>query len=95
MEPMSKQDIRRKRIQRERQRRRSLLRFFVIAVIVFAFILFIFNTKLFGLKHINVSGNKNLSTDDIIKASELEIGENILKQSLTEAKAKIKMNPYV
>ena len=68
MEPMSKQDIRRKRIQRERQRRRSLLRFFVIAVIVFAFILFIFNTKLFGLKHINVSGNKNLSTDDIIKA---------------------------
>lgn len=95
MEPMSKKDIRRKRIQRERQRRRSLLRFFLITVIVFAFILFIFNTKLFGLKHIKVIGNKNLSQDEIVKASELEIGENILKQSLTEAKAKIKANPYV
>ena len=95
MEPMSKKDIRRNRIRRQRQRRRSLMRFFVISVIAFAFILFIFNTKLFGLKHIKVVGNKNLSADNIIKASELEIGENILKQSLTEAKAKIKTNPYV
>lgn len=95
MEPMSKKDIRRNRIMKQRQRRRSLLRFFLITVIVFAFILFIFNTKLFGLKNIKVTGNKNLSNEEIIKASELKIGENILKLSLTEAKAKIKMNPYV
>lgn len=95
MEPLSKKEIRRNRIRKQRQRRRNLLRFFIITVIVFAFILFIFNTKLFGVKHIKVIGNKNLSTDEIIMSSGLKIGENILKQSLTEAKAKIKMNPYV
>ena len=95
MEPLSKKEIRRNRIRKQRQRRRNLLRFFIITVIVFAFILFIFNTKLFGVKHIKVIGNKNLSTDEIIMSSGLKIGENILKQSLTAAKAKIKMNPYV
>lgn len=95
MEPMSKKDIRRNRIMKQRQRRRSLLRFFLITVLVFAFILFIFNTKLFGLKKIVVTGNKNLSSEEIIRTSELKIGENILKLSLSEAKAKIKTNPYV
>ncbi|NMB08156.1 MAG: FtsQ-type POTRA domain-containing protein [Tissierellia bacterium] len=67
-----------KRKKREKRRKRILnllLLLFIIALIY----LFVFKTDFFNIKNIEIKGNKNLSDDQILKASICMNGENIFK----------------
>ena len=60
----------------------------IIIVIVIVFII-LANTVLFKCTRINVSGNVKYTSDEIIEKSGLQIGENLLKINVTDARDNI------
>lgn len=78
---------------RRKKKIKKLLIFFLFLISV----LLILSIKLpyLNIKKINVTGNKIVDKDSIIKASSLSVGKNILYENYSKAKNEILKNPYV
>ena len=49
----------------------------------------------FNLQHVEVTGNRRLSRDEVIEASELERGINLLTVNLPNIAQKLKKHPWI
>ena len=69
----------------------------IIAIIAFivAIAIFFFTSPVFNIKTIEVKGNNKVSTEEIIKLSQIETNQNIYKVSKNAVKDNIKENAYI
>ncbi|HSH36644.1 cell division protein FtsQ/DivIB [Schnuerera sp.] len=84
-----------KKSKRRIQKRKRILRFLLFILTVILIYLFAFKTDFFNIRSIKVVGNKNVSYEQIIKASMCNRGENIFKISKKKGKESLERLPYV
>ncbi len=70
-------------------------RVLIIVILAIAIFLTSFFLPIFNIKHINVTGNAVLSTDNIVLISGIEMGANIFSVNLKNCRERISSNPYV
>ena len=78
-----------------KSRKNILRKVFLFTIAIILSYLFIFKTDYFNVKHIEVSGNKKLTSQEIIKASLCNKGENILKFNIRKGEESINSLPYI
>lgn len=92
------QDIRQRHLRRQKKKRarRIILRTFLVCMLIFvcAFT-FAFLTPIFNIKNIIVSGNTTVSSDIILAAADIVVGENIFNISTKEIKEKVSGVAYI
>ncbi len=79
---------------KKRRKKRYLLKFF-IGITVIIGLYFVLHIDYFNVNGVGVVGNKDISDEEIIKLSELEIGDNIFDVHPLIVQHKIKKNLYV
>lgn len=83
-----------KRKKREKRKKR-ILNFILLLFMIILIYLFVFKTNFFDIKNIEITGNKKLSNDQIIKASICMKGKNIFKINKNYCEESIKKLAYV
>ncbi|WP_125152218.1 cell division protein FtsQ/DivIB [Clostridium rectalis] len=80
-----------------RRRRKKLIQKSILLFIFLASILttLCFKHPYFNVKKIQVKGNKNIISEDIIKFSQIHKGDNIFYLNMDKAKRGIMENPYI
>lgn len=86
-----KKTEKRKKVQVKSYGRLSI---FLLLLLVLAVVLLI-NSSIFEISSINVMGNSRFSVQEIIERSGVAVGDNILKLSEKDIKARLEENPYI
>lgn len=81
-------------IKRRRKRRVKKALIFMLFLIALFFILCL-KLPYFNIQHIEVHGNKNVVSSDIVNRSQIYAGNNIFYINLKSAKDRILSNPYI
>ncbi len=68
---------------------------FVVSCLVVAVMFVSFFTPIYDIKEISVNGNSKISSDVLIRASGIDVGENIFKVDIATAKKRISKVAYV
>lgn len=84
-----------KKVDKKVNKGRKKLLFFTLLLGLIIFLLLVFKTELFHISQIDISGNKKITTDSIIKALGNPNGENIFKINTKELMNKINKHPYI
>lgn len=79
---------------RKRRKKRYLLKLSIL-VAVFIALHFVLHIEYFTIDGITVAGNKNISDQEIIKLSQVQVGENIFDAHPIFAQRRIKENLYI
>lgn len=79
----------------KKKARKTTLILFIILCLLTIFFILLTQTDYFIIKEIDVKGNKNLTNDNIIKASGTNISDNILKISKREVEENLVSHPYI
>lgn len=66
-----------------------------IIIVLFIIIVLILSLDIFNIKKITVNNNNKISSEEIIKNSQLTIGSNMFKTWTSVSKEGIKTNPYI
>ncbi len=74
---------------------KGIIKWTILCLALVASFIYFMMSPLFNLAQIQVSNNEKISTDTIISLSNLTIGENIYKTSISKIKNNIKQNAYV
>lgn len=82
------------RVQKKIKRRRNFFRFILSLILTSLLMIFALKTDFFVINDIKVIGNKNITKDILIKASDINIGENIFKISIRSGEKNIKKLSY-
>jgi len=83
------------RMQRKKRRLRLYRRIVLLIVFVGLLITWSLRTSLLDIKDITVEGNSRLSAQEIIDASGLNLGENIIKSSIGKGEEAVVGLPYI
>lgn len=75
--------------------RRKILAVVSIIIILFIIIVLILSLDIFNIKKITVKNNNKISSEEIIKNSQLTVGNNMFKTWSSVSKEGIKTNPYI
>lgn len=80
-----------------KRRRRKFIKKLVIFLLLLTSIMTTLCLKhpFFSIKQIKVLNNKNISYNDIVKSSNIKIGQNIFYVNINQAKKNILLNPYI
>ena len=70
-------------------------RTFLISLLVVAIVIGLFVSPVFNIKTINVTGTKELLSEDVIAASGFKYGQHLTKVSFNEAKKNLLKTPYI
>ncbi len=65
-----------------------------VLALVFVYLFFL-HMPYFNLQQIDVTGNRRLSHDEVVEASDLEIGANLLTIDLNTVVAELKRHPWI
>lgn len=79
-------------------RRRRWLRVLAGLVVLGAFVaaaLLVYNSSLFSVRRIEVSGNHQLTQSEIVRSSQLQLGENIFRVDLDAATARLSKDAWL
>lgn len=82
----------------KKQKRRIIAKLSFVAILIIMLIggfVYFLLSPVFNIKNIKVTNNANIATEEIIKASNIKINENMFKFSKREAKKAILKNPYI
>lgn len=82
------------RVEKKMKRRKRFFRFILILLLFSLMMVIVLKTDIFVINDIKVMGNNNISKDILIKASTINIGENIFKISTRSGENNIKKLPY-
>lgn len=74
---------------------KGIIKWTILCLTLVASFIYFMMSPLFNLAEIQVNNNEKISTDTIISLSNLTIGENIYKTSISKIKSSIKQNAYV
>lgn len=83
------------RVEKKMRRRRFFFRFILLLSLTLLLCTLALNSNILVINNIRVMGNKKISKDNIISASSIKIGENILRINTKVGKENIKKLPYV
>lgn len=84
-----------KNIKKKKRRKKRYLLRFIVFVLVCVGAYFLFHIDYFDVDGITVIGNKEISDEEILKLSELSVGENIFDVHPIFAQRRIKKNLYI
>ncbi len=90
----AKKKTNKKITQRQKKIRLITLLIVIILIVIIAIILFL-TSSIFDIKSIMVENNEKLSSEEIVQASTLQIGENRLRKSKRTIAENIKTLPYI
>jgi cell division protein FtsQ len=83
-------------ILKKKKKIRSIKRSLSALVILFSILVTLcFNLDFFNIAEIEVTGNSNVTSDEVIKLSEVNKGDNIFKFKISDVKNNILINPYI
>lgn len=82
------------RVEKKMKRRRNFFRFILSLILISLLMVFALKSDFFVINDIKVIGNKNITKDILIKASSIDVGENIFKISTKAGEKNIKKLPY-
>ncbi|MFA9399439.1 MAG: cell division protein FtsQ/DivIB [Clostridiaceae bacterium] len=81
---------------KRRRKKLYLRRFIVFLIFAFAIIITLaLKLDAFNVKQVNINGNEDISSEEIIKISKIQLGSNIFLINKKDLAKNIKMNPYV
>lgn len=83
------------RVQRKKRRRQLYRRLVFFIVVVSLLIFWSLRTSLLDIKDITVEGNSRLSSQDIVEASGITVGENIIKANIGDGEDAVTELPYI
>ena len=72
-----------------------LLKWTSIFLLIFGTIIFILTTPMFNIKKIDIYGSNQISQEEILSLSGLNVETNIFKSSKSSVSKNIKQNPYI
>lgn len=90
----TKKKTNKKITKRQKKMRVITLSVIIVVIIIIAIILFL-TSSIFDIKSIMVENNQKLSSEEIVQASTLQVGENRLKKSKRTISENIKTLPYI
>nr|WP_300002299.1 FtsQ-type POTRA domain-containing protein [Tissierella sp.] len=76
-------------------RKKSFKVIIAILLLLAMFIFWAFNSSFFNIKKINISNNKLLKKESILKESKLEQGQNIFKFKIGDVESNLVKNPFI
>ncbi len=82
------------RVERKRRKRRFIIKIIVFMLFIAACVVFSLKSSFFQINEINILGNYKLETDEILRASGLKLGDNILLVSNRQVRSNITNLPY-
>ena len=82
------------RVERKRRKRRFIIKIIVFMLFIAACVVFSLKSSFFQINEINILGNYKLETDEILRASGLKLGDNILLVSNSQVRSNITNIPY-
>lgn len=77
------------------QRRKRIITVISLIIILLSILVLILFSGLFNIKKITVINNSKITTEEIIKNSNLAVGNNMFKTLNTTIRENIKKNPYI
>lgn len=77
------------------KKKKRILKFLLFVIIMTLLYLFVFKTSFFNIKNIKVVGNKKMSYEKIVNASQCIRGENIFKISKKLGEKSLNRLPYI
>lgn len=80
---------------RKRQKTFKIIKYLMLLALFITLIVVTMFSPLFNIKNIIVTGNEQITQNEIISLSEVKIGENTYKISKHKVKEKIKENAYI
>ncbi len=92
---MKRENRTKKNIRKRKRRKKRYLLKFMLFVLLCAGLHYVMHLDHFTVNGIIVAGNKEISDQDILKLSELQVGENIFDMHPFFAERRIKKNLYV
>ena len=80
----------------KRNRRiKTIIKLFLLLAVIAGIIIYLMLSPIFNIKNINVEGNSNISSEQIISLSKVQKDTNLFKVSNKDTMAAIKENPYI
>lgn len=81
--------------QEKRKKRKIMLTIFIIIVVITVICGYLLTAETFQIRDIKITGNEQLTSEQIQELSEIKIGDNIFATMEVVAKVKLKKNGYV
>lgn len=85
----------RRRLRRKRKKPNYVLRSLLFLLLILIAVYFFLQSAIFNVKYITVFGNKELSSQDIVRLSGLKAGPNIFSLDFRPALAALSTNPLI
>lgn len=80
---------------KNKKKKKRTVKIFLISISIIVICILLASSEIFNIKKISVKGIDKLSDKEVISYSQITIGENIFKTSLSKAEYEIEKNPYV
>jgi len=80
---------------KKRKRRKTILIFIMIILVVGSICAYLLISPSFNIQEISIKGNKNLTSEQILKLAEIKRGDNIFSKIGIVTKVKLKQNGYI
>ena len=80
---------------KNKKKKKRNVKIFLISISIIVISILVSSSEIFNIKKISVKGIDKLSDKEVISYSQITIGENIFKTSLSKAEYEIEKNPYV
>lgn len=93
--PNKKAKAKKKKESRKKTIIKGIIKWTILLSALVASFIFFMMSPLFDLVEIQVTGNDHISQDTIISLSEIQMGDNIYKNSSSKIKKNVKQNAYI
>ena len=80
---------------KKNRRVKIFIKLFLLLAVIIGLIIYLMLSPIFNIKNINVEGNKDISSEQIISLSKVQKEANLFKVSNKDTVSAIKENPYV
>ena len=80
---------------KKNRRVKIFIKLFLLLAVIIGLIIYLMLSPIFNIKNINVEGNKDISSEQIISLSKVQKESNLFKVSNKDTVSAIKENPYV
>ena len=81
--------------QKKKKLRAKIIKWTSLIILIFGAVLLLLLSDLFNIKEIKVLNNNRITSEEIIKLSNIQVNENMFRFLKIKAKNNIKSNPYV
>lgn len=101
IKPRSTQNVKKKRADEKSARKnkyraiKNLIKWTILLAMVLGILFFLVTSDLFGICNVEIAGNEQVSTEEIIALSKIQLSDNIFLCNTSKAIGNIKENAYI